>query len=264
MIAQDIAAGRAVVVIEPKSDLIADVLAHVPSGRVDDVVVLDPNDALSAVGVNPLAGDRRHPELVADRLLAIFKSLYGPQLGPRTTDILAASLHTLARTPHASLIALPLILSDAGFRRRALADVDDPIALGPFWAAFDNWSEAARTEATAPLLNKVRPYLLRPQLRAVLGQAQPRFDVLDVFTKRRILLVDCSVGALGPEISALLASLVMSQLWGATLRRSAIAPERRHPVSVYVDEFQTFLHTPTDLGDAAGPGPGPRCRLYLR
>ena len=99
LIAQDMAAGRAVVVIEPKSDLIADVLAHVPSGRVDDVVVLDPNDALSAVGVNPLAGDRRHPELVADRLLAIFKSLYGPQLGPRTTDILAASLHTLARTP---------------------------------------------------------------------------------------------------------------------------------------------------------------------
>ena len=50
------------------------------------------------------------------------------------------------------------------------------------------------------------PFLLRPQLRAVLGQSKPRFDILDVFTKRRILLVDCSKGALGPETSALLAS----------------------------------------------------------
>ena len=254
-IAHDMADGKAVVVIEPK-DLIAEVLSHVPPDRVDDVVLLDPKDPVATVGLNPLAGDRRHPELVADGLLAIFKNLYGPLLGPRTTDILSAALHTLAQVPDMTLIALPLILSDANFRRRALGHIDDPIALEPFWAAFENWSEAARAEAVAPLLNKVRPFLLRPQLRAVLGQSRPRFDVLDVFTKRRILLVDCSKGALGPETSALLAGLVISQLWGATLRRSAIAPERRHPVSVYLDEFQDYLRLPTDLGDALAQARG--------
>jgi hypothetical protein len=256
LIAQDMAAGRAVAVIEPKSDLIAEVLAHVLPDRVDDIVLLDPKDLVATVGLNPLAGDRRHPELVADGLLAIFKNLYGPLLGPRTTDILAAALHTLAQVPDMTLIALPLILSDAGFRRRALSHIDDPIALEPFWAAFENWSEAARTEATAPLLNKLRPFLLRPQLRAVLGQSRPRFDVLDVFTKRRILLADCSKGALGPETSALLGGLVVAQLWGATLRRSTIAPERRHPVSIYVDEFQDYLRLPTDLGDALAQARG--------
>ena len=149
-----------------------------------------------------------------------------------------------------------MILSDAGFRRRALAHVDDPIALGPFWAAFDNWSEAARTEATAPLLNKVRPYLLRPQLRAVLGQAQPRFDVLDVFTKRRILLVDCSKGALGPEISALLASLVISQLWGATLRTVRDRTRASSSCERVRGRIPDFLHTPTDLGDALAQARG--------
>ena len=255
-IADDMAAGRAVVVIEPKSDLIAEVLAHVPDDRVGDVVLVDPKDAAGTVGLNPMADARRQPELVADRLLAVFKGLYGTSFGPRTTDIAGAALHTLARVPNMTLAGLPLILTDAGFRRRCLAHIDDPIALGPFWAAFENWSEAARTEAVAPLLNKVRPFLLRPQLRAVLGQSQPRFDILDVFTKRRILLVDCSKGALGPETAALLASLVIAQLWGATLQRSTIPADRRHPVSVYLDEFQDFLRLPTDLGDALAQARG--------
>lgn len=255
-IADDIAAGRGVVVIEPKSDLIADVLAHVPADRLEDVVLVDPDDAAGTVGLNPLAGGGVQPELVADQLLAVFKGMYGATFGPRTTDIAGAALHTLAHVPNMTLAGLPLILTDAGFRRRCLAHIDDPIGLGPFWAAFENWSDAARTEAVAPLLNKVRPFLIRPQLRAVLGQSKPRFDILDVFTKRRILLVDCSKGTLGPETSALLASLVIAQLWGATLQRSSIPAARRHPVSVYLDEFQDFLRLPTDLSDALAQARG--------
>lgn len=256
MIAADMAAGRAVIVIEPKSDLIRECLTHVPANRVDDVVVMDPNDLLGAVGINPLAGDRRQPELVADQLLAVFKGLYGASFGNRTTDIAAAGLHTLARVPNMSLAALPLILTDPGFRRKCLTHVDDPIALEPFWSAFENWSEAARNEAVAPLLNKIRPFLLRPQLRAMLGQGSPRFGVRDVFTKRRILLVDCSKGTLGSEVSALLAALVLSTVWAEALGRSAIPPERRHPVSVYLDEFQDYLTLPTDLGDALAQARG--------
>ncbi|MGH3262989.1 MAG: type IV secretory system conjugative DNA transfer family protein, partial [Trebonia sp.] len=69
LIAGDIAAGRGVVVIEPKGDLIADVLARIPPERVGDVVVLDPTDTSRPVGLNPLSGGGRSPELVADQLL---------------------------------------------------------------------------------------------------------------------------------------------------------------------------------------------------
>ena len=255
LIEHDMNAGRAIVVIEPK-DLINDLLARVPDHRVNDVVLLSPKDLVSVVGLNPLAHATLHPEIVADQILAVFKSLYGSMLGPRTTDILSSSLHTLARVPGASLAGLPLILTDAGYRRRCLAYVNDPITLEPFWAAFESWSEAARTEAISPLLNKVRPLLLRPQLRAVLGQSHPRFDLREVFTKRRILLVDTSKGELGSETAALLGSLVVSQLWSATLERTAIAPERRHPVSVVLDEFQDYLRLGTDLGDALAQARG--------
>ncbi len=254
MVAQDIAAGRGVIVVEPKRDLITEVLSHIPPERIDDVVVLDPSDAIAPVGLNPLAGGN-NPELAADQLLAVFTGIYAG-LGPRSTDIAAAALHTLAKVPNSTLAALPLLLTDARFRRRILGRLGDDIALGPFWAAFDNWSDAERTSAVAPLLNKVRPFLLRENLRAVIGQSHPRFHVRDVFTKKRVLLVDSAKGLLGPEVSSLLASLVVAQVWAVALERSAIPAEHRHPVACYLDEFQSYLRLSTDLGDALAQARG--------
>jgi hypothetical protein len=250
LITQDVAAGRAVVVIEPKSDLIADVLARVPRSRLADVVLLDPTDTERPVGLNLLALNGRSPELAADQLLGLLHSLYAAHWGPRTHDILGASLLTLARTPGMSLAALPLLLTNAGFRRRVLRGIDDPIGLSPFWSAFEAWSEQERAAAIAPVMNKLRPLLLRPELRAIIGQTDTGFDLRRVFTERKILLVSLSKGLLGPETAALLGSLVVAQLWQAALGRAAIAPERRHPVMVYVDEFQDYMHLPLDFADA--------------
>jgi hypothetical protein len=256
LIAQDMAAGRAVVVIEPKSDLITAVLERIPTERVNDVVLIDPTDNQRPVGLNPLQLNGRSPELAADQLLGLFHSLYAAHWGPRTHDILGASLLTLARTPGMSLAALPLLLTDAGFRRRILRGVDDPIGLAPFWSAYEAWSEAERAAAIAPVMNKLRPLLLRPELRAIIGQADGGFDLRRIFTERKILLVNLSKGLLGPETSALLGSLVVALLWQAILGRSAIPSERRHPVLVYVDEFQDYLHLPLDFADALAQARG--------
>jgi hypothetical protein len=250
LITQDMAAGRAVVVIEPKGDLVADVLARIPADRIDNVVLLDPTDIERPVGFNPLALGGRSPELAADQLLGLFHSLYIAHWGPRTHDILGASLLTLARSPGMTLSALPLLLTDAGFRRRTVSKVSDPIGLSPFWTAYEAWSEAERAAAIAPVMNKLRPLLLRPEMRAIVGQTRRSFDLRRVFTERKILRVNLSKGLLGPETSSLLGSLVVSQLWQAVLGRSAIDPDRRHPVFVYVDEFQDYMHLPLDFADA--------------
>ena len=257
LIVQDIEAGRGVVVIEPKRDLIDGVLQRIPAERVDDVVVISPGDSGSKlVGLNPLLLDGRPPELAADQLLAIFHSLFASHWGPRTSDILGSALLTLARQPGATLMALPLLLSDRGYRRRVLAKIDDPIGLEPFWAEFEGWSDSQRAENVAPALRRIRPFLLRPDVRAIVGQARPMFRIRQVFTERKILLVDLSKGLLGSETAALLGGLVINQLWQATLGRSAIDPEKRHPVFVYTDEYQEYLKLPTDMADALAQARG--------
>lgn len=255
LVTQDMAAGRGVCLVEPKGDLVADVLARVPEHRLADVVLIDPVDEQSVVGVNPFAA-HASPELVADRLLSVFHHLYASSWGPRTSDILFNACATLAYTPGTSMAALPLLLSDPAFRRRVVGGLDEPIVLQPFWQAFESWSEAERTAAVAPSMNKLRPLLVRRPLRAVLGQAEPKFDLRQLFTERKIVLVNLAKGTLGPEGSALLGSLLVSQLWQTTLERSTVPPERRHQVFVYIDEFQDYLSLPVDLADALAQARG--------
>jgi len=83
-------------------------------------------------------------------------------------------------------------------------------------------------------MNKLRQWLLRPSLRAVLGQRELRFQLSRVFTERRILLVPLRKAILGPEAASLLGSLVVAQLWQAIQARAAVPAGKRHPVMVRV------------------------------
>ena len=155
------------------------------------------------------------------------------------------------------MASLTLLLSDDGFRRRALTKIDDPIGLEPFWSGFQLWSEPERNNAIAPAMRRLRPFLLRPDVRAVVNQTKPGFDVSQVFRQRRIVLVNLAKGLLGSETSALMGALVFTQIWQAVLGRAAVEPERRHFVPIYLDEFQDYLHFGgTDFADALAQARG--------
>lgn len=258
LVATDIAKGRGVVVIDPKGGLVDDVLAHIPDERRDDVVVLDPADADMAVGLNPLSARFGPPEVVVDQVMAVIHGVFGDSLGslPRTSDVLYNAMSTLIRDPKtASLAALPVLLSNPAFRRRIVGGLDDPLVLGPFWAWFDKLSDSELRQVLPPAQHRLRPFT-RPQLREVLGQVETRFEISEVFTKRRVLLVNLAKGQLGPETAQLLGALVVAQLWAATQSRAAIPASKRHPVMVYIDEFHDYLHLPTALDEVLAQARG--------
>lgn len=249
LIAGDMAAGRTVIVVDPKGDLVADVLDRVPANRVNEVILLDPTDADRPAGFNLLAGAHEAPELVTDQVVSIFHHLFKAFWGPRTDDILRAALLTLAAEPGMTLVEVPLLLTDEGFRRRLVASVDDPVALEPFWGWYEAMSPAERAQAIGPVLNKLRTFLLRRRLRNVIGQAESTFDLEAVLRDRKILLVSLSKGLLGEDAAALLGSAVLARLWQAVQSRAALPPSARTPVFCHVDEFQDYLNLPTSLAD---------------
>ena len=264
----DIEAGRGVLLIDPKTDLVADILARIPASRARDVVVIDPTSS-RPVGINPLAraqtarsgalspvgggvpGGGVSPELVADTVLATFKGVFAESWGVRVEQVLSAALVTLARTPGATLVDLPLLLTNTAYRQRLIAASGaDPLGTGQFWAAYEALSEAQRQQWVGPVLTRLQPFLIRPHLRAMLGQAVPSFDLGEVFTRRRIVLVSLNKGVLGAESARLLGSLLVGQLWPLILARAAVEPSRRHVVSVFIDEVQDYLSLPGSLADA--------------
>lgn len=262
LISQDMAAGRAVCVLEPKGDLIADVLARVPERRRADVVLLDPSDTRPA-GLNPLAGGVA-PDLVADQLLTVFARLNPDSWGPRLAETLHTALLTLARTQGTSLAALPPLLTNQHFRRRIVSALDDPLGVSPIWAAFERLSEEAKAQTVAAVLNKTRALTSRPALRAVLGQAEPRFALADLFSTRRpILLANFAKGAIGPDSARLLGTLLLNQLWNTTLGRGSLPPDRRHVVCVHIDELQDYVGLPADLGEMLAQARGLGVAFHL-
>ena len=247
LILQDIEAGRGAVVLDPKGDLIDDILARVNDRDLDRIVVVDAARTDHVVGFNPL--NSRHNELAVDGILHVFHQLYADSWGPRTQDILHSSLLTLADTQVASICHIPQLLVDDRFRRTLLASRPHSTAVRFFWSWYDNLSNAERSTVIAPVMNKLRPFLLRSSLRALLGQVRPPFDPKTVFTDRRVLLVPLRKGLVGAEASNLVGSLIVARIWQLAQERSEIDPSRRHPVFVYLDEFQDYLHLPTDLTD---------------
>jgi Type IV secretion-system coupling protein DNA-binding domain len=248
LIAGDMQAGRGVVVLDPKGDLATDVLARVPANRVGDVILLDPSDTAQPVGFNLLAGNHTAPELVVDQVVSIFRGLFSAFWGPRTDDVLRASLLTLTTEPGMTLAEVPMLLGNESFRRRLVGRLDDVVLEG-FWSWYEALSPGERAQAIGPVLNKLRTFLLRKRLRNVIGQTDSTFSMEEVLSGQKILIVSLQKGLLGEDAAALLGSCVLARLWQAVQGRAALPSGARRPVFAYVDEFQDYLNLPTSLAD---------------
>jgi hypothetical protein len=251
---QDIEAGRSVIVVEPKGDLIADLLDRIPEQRIDEVVLIDPTDPEHPVGLNVLTGNE--PELVVDQVVHVLHSIYSAHWGPRSQDILHAGLLTLTRAGGYTLIDLPALLTDPGLRRLVVPKVQSDHTLAQFWGWFEALNDGDRAAAIGPVMNKLRSFTMRSAIRNMLGQAKPTFSFEAALQEKKVVLVNLAKGRLGPESAQLLGALIVSQLWQAVLGRSRLVADHRAPAMVFVDEFQDFLRLPTDLGDALAQARG--------
>lgn len=261
--AQDIAAGRGTAVLDPKGDLVRELLARVPRARLRDVVYVGSEERMRFVGLNPLAlADAEDPDLAAENVLAIFKRIYHENWGPRTDDILKACLYTLVATPHATLAQIPALLTNSTVRERLLRRRGAAADAG-FWDWYARLSEQRRLEFTAPLLNKVRDFLLRPRLRRLLCQERSSVDLRALIDRGGVLLADLATGRWGESASSLAGSFLVARLWQAALARQERAEDERRDFSLYIDEFQTFLGIRGPFADALAQARGLRLSLTL-
>lgn len=255
LILSDIQNGHSVLVLDPKADLVNDLLERIDESRVDDVVVLDPTDSCP-VGFNPLKLGFKNPTLITDTIISVFKEIFADNWGIRSDDYFSAALLTLLETENSTLLWLPALLTDDAFRRKVVSRVKDKIALKPFWDNYEAMRENERRIETSSILNKMRQFLLRPGLRNVLGQANPKFPLNDLFEKRRIVLVPLNRGTIGAESAKLLGSLIVGITWTLALSRANLPAEKRHIIHLYMDELQDFLNLPTSLSDALAQARG--------
>jgi hypothetical protein len=253
---QHVDAGFSTILVDPKADLVNDVLARVAQEQAENIIVLDPSVTDEPIiGFNVLrASDSEHVrELVVDQVLHVFGELWGSSFLPRTNDVLRAALLTLTHTtaPNGAaftICELPELLTNTAFRRFVTVQPTVPDSVRGFWAQFEALSTAERVQVIGPSMSRLRTLTTRTALRLSLGQSDG-LDVNEVLRSGRSLLVPLSKGTVGSGTAQIIGSLLTVSVWNAVLARSAVAQEQRRPVWLVLDEFQETLRLGGDITD---------------
>jgi hypothetical protein len=242
MVISDIKDGHGVALIDPHGDLAENILHFVPEHRIKDVVYFNPADLEYPIAFNPLEKvDANHRHLVASGLISVFKKVWSDFWGPRLEHILRNTLLTLLDCPNTTLLDIPKLLTIQEMRRRALQYITCQ-EVKDFWInEFEKYSPYFRTEASAPILNKIGQFLTSPPLRNIVGQKESSFDIRKVMDKGKILIVNLSKGKIGEDNCALLGAMIVAKIQLAALSRADIPESQRRSFYLYVDEVQNFM-----------------------
>jgi energy-coupling factor transporter ATP-binding protein EcfA2 len=240
----DMKAGRGVVLIDPKGDLVDDLLARLPGRALERLVLIDPKETEAPPALNVLEGEPA--EVAVDHVVSVFARIFSAWWGPRTEDVLRSACATLRRLPGATLADVPLLLTDRRFRAPLVSTLSEPSGLRGFWDAYDALSPAGQAQVIGPIMNKLRAVLARRFARDLFGSARSSFDMTEVLSGG-VLLARLPKGVLGEDTARLVGALLVAAVWQATTARAdeAVRPD----ATLYVDECQNFLALPTAIDD---------------
>jgi len=242
LIQSDIACRRGVFLLDARGELVDRVLMHLAhtapaeewAGRL---LLIDLRRTDYSVPFNPLAPQGSDPYTRVKFVLEMLKQEWA--LGVQTEQLLRNSLHALS-TAHTLNEVEPLLVS-LHFRRQVLETVTD-LNVRRFFARFDalenpsSWVE--------PVLNKISPWLSRPELRQMLCQSES-VSFTKLLDKRSdpIVLVALSADTLFSD------AMMIGRLLTSALASAAMRAERRdrpgNEVTFYLDEFENF----TQMGE---------------
>ncbi len=235
----DILAGEGVAFFDPHGDAAEEILARIPRRRREHVVYFNPAELAIGFNIFDTIPEERKA-FVASALVDTFKSVWGyAEIATPTLDqFLYNGARALMDLPGGTLFQLKFLLTSTKFRQRVIAHIRDPI-IADFWRTdFEtHMPEREQRERTLSTLNKIGAMIADPYLRACIAQKRSRIDFRQIMDHGGIFIASLPQGELGLEKSALIGSLLISQLHLAGLTRPAGS---RRPFHVYVDECHRF------------------------
>jgi hypothetical protein len=242
LIHQDLIAGEGLALLDPHGDLAEAALALIPRARANDLVYINPADAARPIGFNPLS---RVPNdlksVAADGVVSAFRHVWPDSWGPRLDYILTNAVRTLLDLPGATLLILPRLLIDDRFRSHVIAHhVGDPVVRSFWLNEYAAYSTSFRTEAIAPIQNKIGKALIEPRLRNMLSQPKSTITLRRLMDEGAIVICNLSKGGLGEGTGHLLGALLTTAFAQAALSRADTPAADRRPFHLYADEFQSF------------------------
>jgi hypothetical protein len=204
-------------------------------------VYFNPSDVDHPIAFNILenVGDE-YKNLVSNGLVGVFKKIWADSWGPRLEYILINAILALLEYPGSTLLGVTRMLVDAKYRKKVVGNITDPVVKS-FWVdEYNNYTEKFRSEAIAPIQNKVGQFLSSSLIRNIVGQSKSTIDMRQLMDDGKIVLMNLSKGRIGEENAALLGAMMITKIQLAAMSRVDIPEPTRRDFYLYVDEFQNF------------------------
>jgi len=249
LIIEDIESGKGAAIIDPHGGLVESVLGHIPNKRLDDLIYFDPGDLSRPIGLNMLDFNFDRPEektFIVNEMQSIFNKLFPPEtMGPMFEQYMRNALLLLMEdmpNEAATLIEVPRVFTDAEYRRRKLARIQNPVVVD-FWEkeAIKAGGEASLANMTPYITSKFNNFIANDYMRPIIGQPKSAFNFRVAMDEGKILLINLSKGRIGDINAGLLGMIFTGKILMAALSRVDIPDERqRRDFYLYIDEFQNF------------------------
>jgi hypothetical protein len=270
-ILQSALAGSGCAVIDPKGDLIFDLLAALSSldeswwpGLAERVILIDPSDPATSATFNPLAvRNGTTPARQRSDLFQTFQKIWGisDAQTPRMDLVLRRTLQLLMDAG-LTLVDMPRVLSDAAFRDALVRNTVDP-DLRNFWLHQLPSSESQRFQWLTSIVTRIEGFLDDPSVRTMFGSAHGDIDFRAAMDDGQLILVNLSSGRLGLQSAQLVGGFVATKLQLAAESRQTIwPPEARRRFYIACDEFHGYMVS-SGLRDLLSEGRGYGISLML-
>lgn len=241
MVLHDIYNGNGVGIVDPHGDFSEKIIDYIPSHRINDVIYLNPADVDFPIGFNILeVQDPAQKHLIVQGLMATFKKIWPDAWSSRMEYILNNTLLALLDYPNSTLLGINRLLGDNKFRKKIVAKLEDPVVRS-FWRdEFDGYDERYRSQAVAPIQNKIGQFLSANVIRNMVAQVKSTIDIREAMDNKKILIMNLSKGRIGEDNSRLLGGMLITKIQLSAMERVDIPEEDRQDFFLYVDEFQNF------------------------
>ncbi|MFO1486418.1 MAG: type IV secretion system DNA-binding domain-containing protein [Verrucomicrobiaceae bacterium] len=239
LIRQDMESGQGFALLDPHGDLVDRLLSIVPSGRLNDVVLIDASDEEFSVGFNILSAKADYEKtLLASDLVSVFQRL-STSWGDQMTVVLRNAILAFLEHPEGGTLAdVQRFLLEPEFRASVLENVQDADVVY-YWKK--GFPQLGGSKSIGPVLTRLQTFLSPKPIRYMVGQRDAKLDIAEIMDSGKILLVKLPQGLMGAENSYLLGSLIVSKIQQAAMARQRMAESQRRLFTLYVDEFQNFI-----------------------
>jgi len=253
---QDVDAGRGCAIIDAHGDVVDDYLAHLADGFIRrnvpldgiehtplmrKIVIVDPTDPEFAVGINPLQTfEPFTPMDTGGQFEEAVKKLWGfdREEAPLMGEIIRFTAYALSSN-HLTLMEAVPFLTDKRFRFKLANKLDDE-AVKDFLIRELTELERGRMDAVGPARRRIRRFTTDKRIAPIIGQKKSTLRLRDAMDEGCVILCKIPTTLMG-ETGSFLGALLVSQFYQAARSRSELAPAKRNPFYLYIDEFQKFV-----------------------